>query len=222
MNSLRIAPSLIAADAMALGAAVARVAGGGADAIHVDVMDGRFVPNITLGPHVVQALAKATSLPLDVHLMVDEPERYVEVFAKAGAAHLTVHVEATRHLHRTLQAIRALGKTAGVALNPATPVGQIADVIGELDLVLIMSVNPGFSWQKFIPHSVPKVAAMRALLAQHGSPARLQVDGGVDTRTIAQLTAVGADTFVAGASVFGAADPAAAVRDLRAAAGGAS
>jgi ribulose-phosphate 3-epimerase len=220
MNSLRIAPSIIAADPMALGAAVAAVAGGGADAIHVDVMDGQFVPNLTLGPYVVQALAQATALPLDVHLMIEGPERYLDAFAKAGAAHITVHVEATRHLHRTLQAIRGLGKTAGVALNPATPVTQIEDVIGELDSVLIMSVNPGFSWQTFIPHSVPKVAAMRLLLAKHGSQARLQVDGGVDTRTIAQLTAAGADTFVAGASVFGAADPAAAVRALRAAAEG--
>ena len=218
MSSVRIAPSIIAADALALGDAVKRVADAGADAIHVDVMDGQFVPNITLGPHVVQALAQATALPLDVHLMVEAPERYLEAFAKAGAAHLTVHVEATRHLHRTLQAIRGLGKTAGVALNPATPVTQIEDVIAECDLVLIMSVNPGFSWQRFIPRSEPKVAAMRALLARHGSQARLQVDGGVDTGNIARLAAAGADTFVAGASVFGAADPAAALRALRAAA----
>jgi ribulose-phosphate 3-epimerase len=219
MNALRIAPSLIAADAMALGAAVTQVEGGGADWIHVDVMDGQFVPNLTLGPHVVQALAQATSLPLDVHLMVEAPERYLDAFAKAGAAHITVHAEATRHLHRTLQAIRGLGKTAGVALNPATPVTQIEDVIAELDLVLIMSVNPGFSWQRFIPHSEAKVAAMRALLTRHGSLARIEVDGGVDTGNIGRLTAAGADTFVAGASVFGASDPAAAVRALRAASG---
>ena len=218
MNPIHIAPSIIASDALALGVAAKSVEGGGADALHVDVMDGQFVPNITLGPWIVQARSRATTLPLDVHLMVDAPERYLETFAKAGAAGLTVHAEATRHLHRTLQAIRALGKTAGVALNPATPIAAIEDVIDDLDVVLVMSVNPGFSWQTFIPRSEAKIAAVRALLSARGSRARLQVDGGVDQANIGRLVAAGADTFVSGASVFGTADPAAAVRALRAAA----
>jgi len=218
VNPIHIAPSIIASDALALGAAAKMVEGAGADALHVDVMDGQFVPNITLGPWIVQALSRATSLPLDVHLMVDAPERYLETFAKAGAAGLTVHAEATRHLHRTLQAIRALGKTAGVALNPATPIAAIEDVVDDLDVVLVMSVNPGFSWQTFIPRSEAKIAAVRALLSARGSRARLQVDGGVDQANIGRLVQVGADTFVSGASVFGTPDPAAAVRALRAAA----
>lgn len=219
MNPIHIAPSIIAADALAIGAAAALVEDAGADALHLDVMDGQFVPNITLGPWIVQALSRATTLPLDVHLMVDAPERYLETFAKAGAAGLTVHAEATRHLHRTLQAIRALGKTVGVALNPATPVSAIEEIAGDVDLVLVMSVNPGFSWQSFIPRSEAKITAVRALLTRTGSRARLQVDGGVDAGNIARLVAAGADTFVSGASVFGASDPAAALRGLRAAAG---
>jgi ribulose-phosphate 3-epimerase len=218
MNPIHIAPSIIAADALAIGTAVTTIEAGGADALHVDVMDGQFVPNITLGPWVLQALRRATALPLDVHLMVEAPERYLETFAKAGATGLTVHVEATRHLHRTLQAIRALGQTVGVALNPATPVSAIEEVVGDVDVVLVMSVNPGFSWQSFIPRSEAKIAAVRALLASQGSRARLQVDGGVDQANIARLVAAGADTFVSGASVFGTPDPAAAVRALRTAA----
>jgi ribulose-phosphate 3-epimerase len=218
VSAIRIAPSIIAADAMALGTAVKAVEAGGADAIHVDVMDGQFVPNITIGPAVVQALARTTTLPLDVHMMVDAPERYLETFAKAGASGMTVHVEATRHLHRTLQAIRALGKTVGVALNPATPVSAIEEIAGDVDVVLVMSVNPGFSWQTFIPRSEQKIAAVRALLTRLGSAARVQVDGGVDTTNIARLVAAGADVFVSGATVFGSKDPAAAVRELRAAA----
>ncbi len=177
-------------------------------------------PTSPSGRAILQALGRATSLPLDVHLMVDAPERYLEAFAKAGAAGLTVHVEATRHLHRTLQAIRALGKTVGVALNPATPVSAIEEVAGDVDVVLVMSVNPGFSWQTFIPRSDVKIAAVRALLDRAGSKARLQVDGGVDLANIGRLAAAGADTFVSGASVFGTPDPAAAVRALRAAAEG--
>jgi ribulose-phosphate 3-epimerase len=219
MNPLQIAPSIIAADALAIGAAVATIEAGGADAVHVDVMDGQFVPNITLGPWILQGLRRATALPLDVHLMVDAPERYLEAFATAGASGLTVHVEATRHLHRTLQAIRALDKTVGVALNPATPVSAIEEIVDEVDLVLVMSVNPGFSWQTFIPRSDAKIAAVRALLDARGSAARLQVDGGVDAHNIARLVAAGADSFVSGASVFGGPDPAGAVRGLRAAAG---
>jgi ribulose-phosphate 3-epimerase len=219
MNPIHIAPSIIAADALAIGAAAKQVEAAGADALHLDVMDGNFVPNITLGPWIVQALSRATALPLDVHLMVDAPERYLETFAKAGASGMTVHAEATTHLHRTLQAIRSLGKTAGVALNPATPVSAIEEIVDDVDLVLVMSVNPGFSWQTFIPRSDAKIAAVRALLDARGSRARLQVDGGVDAGNIARLVAAGADTFVSGASVFGTPDPAAAVRGLRSAAG---
>ncbi|MEO5824100.1 MAG: ribulose-phosphate 3-epimerase [Vicinamibacteraceae bacterium] len=218
MNPIHLAPSIIAADALAIGAAVTTIEAGGADALHVDVMDGQFVPNITLGPWILQALSRATTLPLDVHLMVDAPERYLEIFAQAGATGLTVHVEATRHLHRTLQAIRALGKTVGVALNPATPVSALEEIVGDVDVILVMSVNPGFSWQTFIPRSDAKIAAVRALLDATGSTARLQVDGGVDLANISRLVAAGADTFVSGASVFGTPDPAAAVRALRAAA----
>jgi ribulose-phosphate 3-epimerase len=220
VSPITIAPSIIAADALALGQAVKTVEAGGADAIHVDVMDGQFVPNLTLGPAVVQALARATTLPLDVHLMVDAPERYLETFAKAGAAGLTVHLEATRHLHRTLQAIRALGKRVGVALNPATPVSALEEIVGDVDVVLVMSVNPGFSWQTFIPRSEAKIAAVRALITRERSAARVQVDGGVDAGNIARLVAAGADVFVAGAAVFGAPDPAEAVRTLRRAAEG--
>ena len=219
MNPIHIAPSIIAADALAIGAAAKLVEDAGADALHLDVMDGNFVPNITLGPWIVQALGRAVRLPLDVHLMVDAPERYLDAFAKAGASGMTVHAEATKHLHRTLQAIRSLGKTVGVALNPATPVSAIEDVVGDVDMVLVMSVNPGFSWQTFIPRSDAKIAAVRALIDASGSRARLQVDGGVDAGNIARLVAAGADTFVSGASVFGSPDPAAAVRALRAAAG---
>ena len=218
MNPIHIAPSIIAADALAIGAAATVVERAGADALHLDVMDGNFVPNITLGPWIVQALSRATALPLDVHLMVDAPERYLETFAKAGASGLTVHAEATTHLHRTLQAIRGLGKTAGVAINPATPVSALEEIAGDVDLVLVMSVNPGFSWQSFIPRSEAKIAAVRALLTRAGSRARLQVDGGVDAGNIARLVAAGADTFVSGASIFGAPDPATALRGLRAAA----
>jgi ribulose-phosphate 3-epimerase len=215
---VRINPSIIAADYLRLGEAVAAVEAGGADAIHVDVMDGQFVPNITIGPGVVQALRRATSLPLDVHMMVEAPERYLEAFAKAGASVITVHAEATRHLHRTLQAIKALGLEAGVALNPATPVWAIEEVAADVDVVLVMSVDPGFSWQTFIPRSESKTGAVRALLARTGSPARIELDGGVDATNVGRLRAVGATEFVAGGAVFGAPDPGEAVRTLRAAA----
>jgi len=215
---IQIVPSVLPADFSRLGEEVAALEAAGVDLIQWDVMDGQFVPNLTLGPAVVQALSKATALPLDVHLMVDAPERYLETFAKAGASGMTVHVEATRHLHRTLQAIRALKKTVGVALNPATPVSALEEIAGDVDVVLVMSVNPGFSWQTFIPRSDAKIAAVRALLTASGSRARLQVDGGVDAANIGRLVAAGADTFVSGASVFGTPDPAAAVRALRAAA----
>jgi len=216
--SVVIAPSIIAADYMALGEQVAAVEAGGADCLHVDVMDGMFVPNITMGPGLVEALRRATRLPLDVHLMIREPERYLETFVKAGARVLTVHVEAVTHLHRTLAAIRSLGIEAGVALNPATPVGALEEIVTEADIVLVMSVNPGYSGQTFIPRSESKTAAVRALLERTGSSARIELDGGVDVTTIGRLARAGASVFVAGSAVFGAPDPAAAVRALRAAA----
>jgi ribulose-phosphate 3-epimerase len=216
--TVRIAPSIIASDFLALGDAVAAVESGGADYIHVDVMDGLFVPNITIGPGVVEALRRATKLPLDVHLMIREPERYLEDFAKAGANVLTVHLEATTHLHRTVSAIHALGLEAGVALNPATPVGTLDEIVADLDVVLIMSVNPGFSWQTFIPRSESKTAAVRQLIEQSGSKARIELDGGVDVGNIGRLAAAGGSVFVAGGAVFGADDPAAAVRNLKEAA----
>ncbi len=216
--SVRIAPSIIASDYLALGDAVRAVEAGGADYIHVDVMDGLFVPNITIGPGVVKALKRATSLPLDVHLMIRDPERYLEQFAEAGARVLTVHLEATTHLHRTVAAIHALGLGAGVALNPAKRVGWLEEIVADLDVVLVMSVNPGYSWQTFIPRSESKTAAVRQLIARTGSPARIELDGGVDTGNIARLSAAGGSVFVAGAAVFGATDPGAAVRALREAA----
>jgi ribulose-phosphate 3-epimerase len=213
--SVRIAPSILAADFAALGDAARQMEAAGADQIHVDVMDGHFVPNLTIGPAIVAALKRSTRLPLDVHLMIEEPDRYLEAFIDAGASMVTVHVEVAPHLHRTLHAIRQLGAAAGVALNPSTPVDQIGDVVGDLDLILIMSVNPGFGGQSFIPHSLEKVAAARRLLVAHESQAALSVDGGVDLSNAGALARQGASTLVAGTSVFGAADPVAAVKALR-------
>lgn len=217
-RSIQIAPSILAADFAALGAAIALVEGAGADLIHVDVMDGHFVPNITIGIPVVAALKKVTRVPLDVHLMIENPDRYTEAFVKAGAARLSVHVEALPHMHRTLQFIKSLGAKAGVAINPSTPVSAIEEVAGDLDHVLVMSVNPGFGGQTFIPRSESKIQAIRALLDAAGNPAPIEVDGGVDRTNIARLVAAGASMFVAGVAIFGAADPAAATRELRAAA----
>ena len=216
--TIRIAPSILSADFARLADEVARVEAGGADQVHVDVMDGHFVPNITIGVPVVAALRRATTLPLDVHLMISEPDRYLEAFAHAGATILTVHAEAVKHLHRTLGRIRQLGVKAGVAINPATPVDQIREIAADLDVLLIMSVNPGFGGQSFIPRSVEKVAAARALLQQAGSQADIEVDGGVDTTNAGRLVAAGATMLVAGASIFGTADATTATRALRQAA----
>jgi ribulose-phosphate 3-epimerase len=220
--SVRIAPSILSSDFARLADEVAKVERGGADQIHVDVMDGHFVPNITIGVPVVAALKKATSLPLDVHLMISEPDRYLEAFASAGAAIITVHAEAVFHLHRTLTRIRQLGVKAGVAINPSTPVDHIREVATEADVVLIMSVNPGFGGQTFIPRSVTKVSLAKALLHAAGSTAVIEVDGGVDTGNAAALVQAGATMLVAGASIFGTPDPAAATRALRDAAGSAA
>jgi ribulose-phosphate 3-epimerase len=217
--TVRIAPSILAADFARLADAVALVEAGGADLLHVDVMDGHFVPNITLGPPVVAALKRVTKLPLDVHLMIEEPDRYLDAFAQAGADMISVHAEVLPHLHRTLSRIRALGAKAGVAINPSTSVSVIADVLDRIDFVLVMSVNPGFSGQTFIPHSIPKIVQARELLNQAGSAAAIEVDGGAECSNIASLVSAGASIVVAGAAVFGQPDPAAAVRALREAAG---
>ncbi len=186
--------------------------------IHVDVMDGHFVPNITIGPPVVRSLRKVTTLPLDVHLMISEPDRYLEAFIDAGASTLIVHAEVLPHLHRTLTEIRKLGAKAAVAINPSTPAAHLSDVTAEIEQVLVMTVNPGFGGQKFIPHSLAKVAGVRDLLTAHGSTAPIEVDGGVDADNAAALVAAGASILVAGVSIFRTPDPGAATVALRQAA----
>ena len=216
--SVRIAPSILSADFAALGAAVAAAEAGGADLIHVDVMDGHFVPNLTIGPPVVAALHRVTRLPLDVHLMITDPDRYIDRFADAGAAAISVHVETTPHLHRTLGHIRSHGLRAGVVLNPATAVSTLSEVAGEVDFVLVMSVDPGFGGQAFIPGSDAKIARVRRLLDEAGNRAPVEVDGGVDRRNAARVVEAGAEILVAGAAIFGTPDVPAAVRALRTAA----
>jgi ribulose-phosphate 3-epimerase len=213
---VQIAPSILAADFTRLGEQVAAVAEAGADLIHVDIMDGHFVPNITMGPLVVAAVGRATTVPRDVHLMITDPDRYLEVFAEAGAATISVHVEAAPHLHRTLTRIRQLGARAGVAINPGTPIDAISEVFDVIDQVIVMSVNPGFGGQSFIPRSLARIAELKARIA--GRPVDIEVDGGVDQSNAAALVQAGATILVAGASVFGAPDPAAATVALRQAA----
>ena len=215
--SVTIAPSILSADFAALGEAVRSVSAGGADWIHVDVMDGRFVPNITIGIPVVAALRRVSPLPLDVHLMIVEPERYVEAFIDAGAASVSVHVEATPHLHRVVTRIRDLGALAGAAINPATPLQAIEDIAADLDIVILMSVNPGFGGQSFIEGSYDRLRRLRDLLDRLGSAAVITVDGGVDPLRAEAVVAAGGDVLVAGAAVYGASDPAAAITALRAA-----
>ena len=215
---ITIAPSILSADFAALGRDIAAVERGGADLIHVDVMDGHFVPNITIGPPVVRAIKRVASKPLDVHLMIEEPDRYIEDFVDAGASMVSVHVEAVPHLHRTLQAIKELGAKAGVALNPSTPVGSLEEVASLVDHVLVMSVNPGFGGQTFIPRSPSKIQAVRALLDRQGNAAPIEVDGGIDGTNAARIIEAGASILVAGTSIFGTGDPERATRELRAAA----
>jgi len=213
--SIRIAPSILSADFAKLGDEIAMCEAGGADWIHVDVMDGCFVPNLTFGAKVIETVRKLTALPLDVHLMVVEPEKYFDDFVAAGANGLTIHAEAAPHLHRQLTRIRELGCMAGVALNPATPLSAVSEVISELDLLLIMSVNPGFGGQKFITDAVDKIRRARLLLDENGSSAVLEVDGGIGRTTIQDVWNAGADTFVAGNAIFSAADPRAEIAVLR-------
>jgi ribulose-phosphate 3-epimerase len=211
-----IAPSILSADFARLADEVARCEAGGADWIHVDVMDGRFVPNLTFGAKVIETVRGLTRLPSDVHLMVVEPERYFEDFAAAGANGLTIHPEVSPHLHRQLARIRELGCAAGAALNPSTSLTSVSEIVAELDLLLVMSVNPGFGGQEFIPSSIDKIRRARAMLDGAGSDAWLQVDGGISRDTIGDVWEAGANSFVAGHAVFAAADPAEEIRTLRA------
>jgi len=217
---IQIAPSILSADFATLGEQIAAVERGGADLIHVDVMDGHFVPNITIGPPVVRAIRRVASRPLDVHLMIEEPDRYIEAFVDAGADMVSVHVEVVPHLHRTICLIKKLGARAGAVLNPSTPAIALQDIATELDYVLVMSVNPGFGGQAFIPHSVEKVRHVRAVLTEAGASAPIEIDGGIDEETAPKVVAAGATILVAGQAIFGTSDPEQATRALRAAASG--
>jgi ribulose-phosphate 3-epimerase len=226
-RGIRIAPSILSADFAHLGREIAAVERGGADFIHADVMDGHFVPNITIGPPVIRSIRKITTKPLDVHLMIEKPERYIADFVSAGAHLISVHIENAPHLHRTLTLIKNLGAEAGVVLNPSTPVHAIEEVLTEIDFVLLMSVNPGFGGQKFIPQSLDKLRRLRDLLARRRSPVAIEIDGGVDMSNVADIVAAGATILVAGNAIFASSDPntppdpEGATRALRAAALGA-
>ena len=217
-REIRIAPSILAADFSALRDELASIEAAGADWVHVDVMDGRFVPNITIGPFVVDAVRRCTALPLDVHLMIVEPERYVADFVRAGASTLGIHVETCPHLHRSVAQIREAGARAAVVLNPATPASSVEPVLGDVDQVLVMTVNPGFGGQKFIESTLSKIETLRRWIDERELDVDLEVDGGVGPETIARVARAGANVFVAGTAVFGAPDRAAAIAALRRAA----
>jgi len=217
-GDVQIAPSILSADFANLGRDVAAVERGGADLIHVDVMDGHFVPNLTIGVPVVRALKRVATKPLDVHLMIESPDRYIDAFVAAGADMVSVHVEAVIHLHRTIAHIKKLGARAGAVLNPSTPASMLEDIAGDLDFVLVMSVNPGFGGQAFIPHVLEKLGKVRRVLDAAGSRAAIEIDGGIDHTNAADVVAAGASILVAGNAIFGSSDPEAATRSLRAAA----
>jgi ribulose-phosphate 3-epimerase len=214
-RTIDIAPSILSADFSRLGEEIAAVERGGAGLIHVDVMDGHFVPNITVGLPVVKAVVGSTRLPVDAHLMISEPGRYAEQFVKAGAQMVSVHFEADAHLQRTVMAIKTAGAQAGVVINPATPVGALEEILDFADYVLVMSVNPGFGGQKFIPTSIDKVRRLRRMIDERGLKVRIEIDGGIDLGNIQQVVAAGAEMIVSGSAIFGAEDAGAAVRELR-------
>ncbi|MGE0882556.1 MAG: ribulose-phosphate 3-epimerase [Blastocatellales bacterium] len=211
---VEIAPSILSADFTRLGEQIAAVENAGAAYIHVDVMDGHFVPNLTLGPFIVEWVRRATKLPIDAHLMIESPDNFIGAFAKSGAKMISVHPEATYHLHRTINYIRQEGCQAGVVLNPATPLAMIEEVIEDVDYVLLMSVNPGFGGQKFIPSSLDKLRRLRALIQTRGSRARIEIDGGIGSENVAAVVAAGAEILVAGSAIFGDPDPAGALQRL--------
>ncbi|MBW1742091.1 MAG: ribulose-phosphate 3-epimerase [Deltaproteobacteria bacterium] len=215
-----IAPSILSADFARLGEEIEAVESAGADWIHVDVMDGHFVPNITIGPPVVEAVKRTTELPVDVHLMIENADQYIEDFAKAGSDSLTVQVEACVHLHRTVQAIKALGVKAAVALNPATPVSSLELILEDVDMVLIMSVNPGFGGQAFIPQALQKIEALKSMIAAMNPDILIQVDGGINHETIQPVARAGADVFVAGSAIFGSSDYGKTIGEFRSLLGG--
>ena len=212
---IEIAPSILSADFSRLGEEIATVERAGATLLHVDVMDGRFVPNITVGLPVVKALTRATRLPIDAHLMIVEPGRYAEQFVKAGAQMVSVHVEADPNLHRTLSSIKAAGGQAGVAINPATPLSALDEALRFADYILVMSVNPGFGGQEFIPSSLDKVRRLRKTIEERNLRTRIEIDGGIDRENVAEVVGAGAEIIVAGSAIFGAPDPTVAVRELR-------
>lgn len=215
MQMVKIAPSILSANFAKLGEEIKSVEEGGADFIHIDVMDGHFVPNITIGPLIVEAVRPITKLPLDVHLMIENPDQYIEAFAKAGADYITVHVEACPHLHRTIHHIKSFGVKAGVVLNPATPVDMIQHIIQDVDLILLMSVNPGFGGQAFIPEVLPKITQVKEMIKAKGLTVDIQIDGGVNKETARLCVEAGATVLVAGSAVYNQTDRAKAIASLR-------